>query len=417
MVAKISFPKSLDSALNYNEKKLERGIATCIYAGNYLRDAGEMNKAQKRKVLHMRNSLNERAQTKTVHISLNFPRSENLSGDTPTEIAKTYMERIGFGAQPYLVYEHRDAGHPHIHIVATAIREDGSRINTHNLGRGASAHARREIEILFGLKKAAGVKKEIQPAPPQKLIYGVMETGEGIANVVAHVFPLYHYTSLAAYNAALRSFNVFADSGTEGGKLAQRDGLYYRVMDASGKKLGVPIKASTLPHKPTLKNLLIQLERNEKKGAHLKFQVIDRVESSLVNPPPIFDDWIKGLEARGITPIVHRSKDGRPFGISFVDHHVKAVFKGSELGRHLSVGALTARFHNNEELTKGVPVHPGKGENDETKLALGKPALTNGSVNLKNMGEGLMLPYPLSSGEPPPLQLRKKRKRKKGNNH
>ena len=38
-------------------------------------------------------------------------------------IAETYMKAIGFEKQPYLVYRHYDAGHPHIHIVSTNIGE------------------------------------------------------------------------------------------------------------------------------------------------------------------------------------------------------------------------------------------------------------------------------------------------------
>jgi hypothetical protein len=31
------------------------------------------------------------------------------------------MDKIGFGDQPYLVYRHLDAGHPHIHIVTKTL--------------------------------------------------------------------------------------------------------------------------------------------------------------------------------------------------------------------------------------------------------------------------------------------------------
>ena len=48
------------------------------------------------------------------------------------------MNKIGFVEQPFLVYKHEDAGHPHIHIVSTTIKGDGSRINTHNIGRNQS---------------------------------------------------------------------------------------------------------------------------------------------------------------------------------------------------------------------------------------------------------------------------------------
>ncbi len=49
------------------------------------------------------------------------------------EVAETYMTKIGFAEQPYLVYSHHDAGHPHLHIVTTNIQNTGKRIELHNM--------------------------------------------------------------------------------------------------------------------------------------------------------------------------------------------------------------------------------------------------------------------------------------------
>ena len=80
-------------------------------------------------------NLNKRATTNSIHISLNFGLDEKISREKLVEIASDYMEKIGFGRQPYLVYQHLDAGHPHFHIVSTHIQKDGKRISLHNLGR------------------------------------------------------------------------------------------------------------------------------------------------------------------------------------------------------------------------------------------------------------------------------------------
>ncbi|MEI9911585.1 MAG: relaxase/mobilization nuclease domain-containing protein [Bacteroidota bacterium] len=88
-------------------------------------------------------SLNERTTTNTLHVSLNFDSPEILDNEKLVVIAKTYMERIGFGEQPYLVYRHHDAGHPHIHIVSTNIRRDGSRISMHNMGQNESEESKK----------------------------------------------------------------------------------------------------------------------------------------------------------------------------------------------------------------------------------------------------------------------------------
>lgn len=148
MVAKITFPKRIAAALNYNEAKVQKGVVVCLFATNYLQDAGNMNFHQKREGFERLNALNDRATAKTVHVSINFSPTDTLTESRLLHIASAYMERIGFGKQPYLVYQHRDAGHPHLHIVSTAIRSDGSRINTHNIGRNQSETARGKSNLV-----------------------------------------------------------------------------------------------------------------------------------------------------------------------------------------------------------------------------------------------------------------------------
>ena len=120
-------PHSIKRALNYNEQKVLKGNADCIYAGNYLKDADKLNFHQKLIRFTDLIALNERAKkSNTLHISLNFGAGENIDKEKLIMIAKSYMEKIGFGKQPYLVYEHKDAGHQHIHIVTSNIEADGN---------------------------------------------------------------------------------------------------------------------------------------------------------------------------------------------------------------------------------------------------------------------------------------------------
>ena len=159
MVVKITSPHSLKRALNYNEKKVQKGQAECIHAGNYILNPEQMKFHQKMERLQDLISLNERTKkTNTLHISLNFDPSEKHSKELLASIAQTYMDKIGFGNQPYLVYQHNDAGHPHIHIVTVTIQPDGKRIDTYNIGRNQSEKARKEIEQDFKLVKAQSKK-------------------------------------------------------------------------------------------------------------------------------------------------------------------------------------------------------------------------------------------------------------------
>src|SRR5665213_430926 len=230
MVAKITIPKSIEAALNYNEKKVQKGAAECLRAVNYLSEATNMNFYQKLNGFEMLNNLNSRATTKTIHISLNFDPSEKLSNGKLVEVADLYMEKIGFGQQPFLVYKHEDAGHPHIHIVSTTIKEDGNRINTHNIGRNQSEKARKEIEQEYGLIKAERqqklMKPGIKPVDTEKAIYGKSEIKRSISNVVGAVFSPVSYTSLTEFNAALKQFNVIADRGKEEGRITRTVDLF-----------------------------------------------------------------------------------------------------------------------------------------------------------------------------------------------
>ena len=140
---------------------MQKGVAECLYAGQFLKDAHGLNFHEKLNGFKRLIDLNTRAKTNTLHISLNFHPSESLGREKLIRIASCYMDKIGFSHQPYLVYEHRDAGHPHIHIVTTSIQEAGKRIVTQNIGRNQSQIARKELEKYFGLIKAEG-KDQIQ---------------------------------------------------------------------------------------------------------------------------------------------------------------------------------------------------------------------------------------------------------------
>jgi hypothetical protein len=267
MVARINTGKSISKALNYNEKKVQQGQAELLLAHNFLKDADQMNFYEKLGHFEKLTSLNERTTTNTLHISLNFDPSEKLENEKLIAIANSYMKRIGFGNQPWLVYRHFDTGHPHMHLISTNIQRDGSRISMHNMGRNQSEVARKEIEIEFGLVKAESKKAadalKLQPLNAQKLNPGKRSTKAALSNVLGIVIPQYKYGSLAELNAILKLYNVMADRCSEDSDTYQHKGLLYRVLDEKGNKVGTPIKASLFYMKPTLHFLEKRFAENE----------------------------------------------------------------------------------------------------------------------------------------------------------
>ncbi|RZM10842.1 MAG: relaxase, partial [Pedobacter sp.] len=269
MVVKITSPHSIKRALNYKEQKVLKGQATCILAEGFLMAPHNLNFYQKLERFTDLISLNERSKkSNTLHISLNFDPSEKFGPDKLEAIAKSYMHKIGFEKQPYLVYEHRDAGNPHIHIVTTNIQASGKRIDTFNIGRNQSEKARKEIETGFGLVKASRKLNKgevVRPEAVQRVNYGKSETRQSITNVLNLIIPHWKYTSLPELNAVLSQFNIIADKGVEGGRIQKYGGLIYRLLDDQGKKIGVPIKVSLIYSKPTLKDLESRFASNADK--------------------------------------------------------------------------------------------------------------------------------------------------------
>lgn len=220
----------------HNENKVRECKAECIGAGNFVGESHHMTFYEK--LARFQNLIegNTRAKTNTLHISLNFGVGEKLSQNKLNQIATIYMDKIGFGGQPYLVYQHHDAAHPHLHIVTTNIQEDGRRIGTHNLGKNQSEMARNEMEVQFGLIKAQSKAKQgldfLQKV--DKAVYGKSETRKTIDNIVGMVMRNYNCTSLIEFNTALRQFNVTADRGKEGSTMYQKNGLLYWILDDRG---------------------------------------------------------------------------------------------------------------------------------------------------------------------------------------
>ncbi|WP_240622687.1 relaxase/mobilization nuclease domain-containing protein [Flavobacterium crocinum] len=273
----IKTSSSIRGILNYNEKKVDIGKAECISAVNYPLELEKLSFTSKLNRFLKLAELNTNAKRNTVHISLNFDPSENHSKEKLAEIADTYMEKLGFGRQPYLVYQHYDAGHPHCHIVTNNIQRDGKRIDLHLLGIRKSEPARKEIEEIFGLVKAEGRKQKEQfslnPIDIGRVLYGKAESKKAINSVLNQVLFDYKYSSLPELNAVLNLYNVHADKGSEESRVFKNNGLLYKILDHNSKPIGVPIKASEFYSRPTLKFLEEKFRANETKKQYGKSHV------------------------------------------------------------------------------------------------------------------------------------------------
>lgn len=355
MVTKIVSGKSIRGLLNYNESKVATGQAKLIMASRFGADLDRLDSNAKLRRFEHLTSLNSRVKTNALHIMLNFDREDKVDVAAFQQIAGIYMDKIGFGEQPYLVYQHQDVSHPHLHIVTTNIKTDGKRIDIHNIGKTLSETARKEIETEFKLIKAEGRNKSealnINLINIQNIIYGKTPTKKAINNIVSTVMRTYKFTSLAEYNAILKQFNVKADRGKEYTVMFEKRGLVYSIIDNEGKRIGIPFKASLLTGRPTLGQVEKKFEQNKEKRQPYKDNLKGRIEKIWSNNESISKaTFIKELQSQQISLVFRQNENGFLYGATFIDHKNKTSFNGSILGKAFSAKALTERLGSTDKL-------------------------------------------------------------------
>ncbi|WP_268225217.1 relaxase/mobilization nuclease domain-containing protein [Sinomicrobium oceani] len=387
MVAVIKTGRSIHRIFNYNENKVKEGVARCIGQGNYPVEATRLSAGMRLNRLLKRAALNPNVKRNSVHISLNFDPSEKLSDEDMNSIAHTYMKGIGFDKQPYLVYRHEDAGHPHLHICSVNIRADGRRIDMNNIGRNQSEQARKTIEVEFGLVVAERQKKKdytLEPVNVEKASYGKRTTKAAIQTVLQYVLDRYRYASLPELNAVLNLYNVAAERGGEDSVMYRHNGLQFCLLDDKGNRIGVPLKASLFYNKPTLKNLQDRFGKNKPKKFPHKLKLKNTLDKALVNTDIVsLESLGQALETKGIHLRLRQSTEGKLYGVTFVDHRTQCVFNGSELGKDYSAKALELRLGPGAIAVPNQPGHSARQQEEglqpqptaaETKVIANPPA-------------------------------------------
>ena len=356
MVSIVESSRDTRRTLLYNEQKLEQKKAMFLGAFNYWQEDKALDFHDKLHRLRDLSSLNERSLAHTIHFSVNYHPAEKLEDRQMLQLAREFLQKAAFGDQPALVYRHLDAGHPHMHIVTVNIRPDGSRISNdkrspYHLQKICTELEQRHSLLPTGMHHAMNHWHD-ERGNVQRLEYGKTPTKTGIETVLAHVLAKYNYTTLEELNAVLSLYRVQADRGSEYGKMYQSRGLYYRMIDERGVKVGAPIKASSLRNKPTLdylekKYLANRLSRDQ----HLR-RMQARLSNSLsIGDTSSLDTWKEDLTSRGVEVVTPRIPQKRkhgpstypPFdghGFYYVDFKHRAVFRDTELGPDYTAASI-----------------------------------------------------------------------------
>lgn len=348
MVGRITKGASIRGVLEYNAEKVRNGEAVVLFGNMVLGDCEQSNTFDMRRaLLSFQPYLDTRKIKDPVfHVSLNPDITDCLTDAQLTEIAREYMERMGFGEQPYYVFKHRDIDREHIHIVSVRLRDDGSIISDSN-ERYRTGAIMRDIEQRYGLRPAVEGQEQREFDTARRVEYGRDNLKQQMKSAVRLLAEQYRFGSITEYRTLLNLYNVDLEErkGEANGK--RWNGIVYTATDERGAWVGSPIKSSALTPKGGYKFLQKQIARNDAdiKSEQVKGPIRATVARAM-HRARTQDEFVRLLKADGIDAVLRENKDGRITGATFVDHRAKIVLNGSRLGKSYSANVFQELFNN-----------------------------------------------------------------------
>lgn len=410
MVAKISTGQSLYGALAYNQDKVDEGHAKILAANLVLQpEDGQfslgdcMNDFQRWMPSHYR------TEKPVIHISLNPHPDDVLTDEQLIAIGEEYMQKLGYGNQPYLIFKHEDIDRRHIHIVSLRVDSTGKKINDSNEYRRSKAITE-ELEQKYGLHPAEGQKKgeDWQLTP--------VDSGKGnlkkqINNVVKPLLKMYRFQSMGEFRALLSLYNIGVEEVKGEVNGCNYHGILYSALNKDGEKNGTPIKSSVLGKSTGIAAIEKQMQQS---GTVIKDKKLKertrRVVSAAMQRTRTESDFRKELSAQGIDLVLRRNEDNRIYGVTFIDHRNRVVLNGSRLGKDFSANVFNEYFRNAEE-------SPSPVQQTITADHTERQFSSDDKVATKDTSSGSLLslfsPDPVVPDREPPLPKKRRKKRRR----
>jgi len=353
MVVKISSGNSLYGALSYNQTKVDESRAKVIFAAN-MEDPedGIYTLPVCLKSFESRLMANQKTEKPVLHISLNPDPKDKLTEEQLSEIAQEYMQKMGYGDQPFIVYKHEDIERHHLHIVSLRVDKEGRKINDKFEYR-RSMDVCRELEEKYGLVPA-DKKQRPEGLSLKKVEYEKGDIKHQIANVIRPIAGSWYFQSLKEYKALLSIYQIGVEE-VKGVKSPLGDlevvGLVYFALNDKGEKVGNPFKSSLLGKSVGIealeKRFVKSAEVIKNKGLKERSKKVIANAIQTCKSRPEFE---KALKKQDMSVLFRTNDDGRIYGATFIDHEQRCVFNGSRLGKEFSANVFNEKFSLNHDL-------------------------------------------------------------------
>lgn len=347
MIAKISHGGSLYGVLAYNQIKVDELHADVLFGNRIIELPGDNPYT----IEHISRSFgdyltaNRKTEKPILHISLNPDPKDCVSEEQFIKLAEQYMQRMGFGDQPYIVYRHNDIGREHLHIVSVRVDETGRAISD-SYEHERSMKVCRELEQQFNLTPATKKEwKEGLPLSPVDYEGGNLK-GQ-LAGVIRPIAREWRFQTLGEYRAVLSLYGISVDEvkGEYGGR--EYHGLSYSATDKDGNKIGKPFKSSVFGKEAgiaALEKRMLSSAAWVKSHKDIATDTAARIASAMQTAGRDRALFERELMRQGIGVVFRTNDTGRIYGATFINHADKTVFNGSRLGKEFSANVFNDLF-------------------------------------------------------------------------
>nr|WP_314502336.1 conjugal transfer protein MobB [uncultured Prevotella sp.] len=345
MIAKISSTENLGGALGYNFKKVEKGEASILLATELYQDR-EGRYTMEDVLADMEALIPKKCRTKKAvfHCSLNPHPDEKLSDELLVQIAREYMEALGYGKQPYIVFKHNDIAREHIHIVSLRVDSKGRKIDD-RFEKRRSKQITDALERKFGLIPSSKVaNKAVEETP--KVDIGKGNIKEQVSNVVRMVMKHYHFCSLGELNAILSVYNLAVEEVKTEFRGKKYEGLVYVPTDDKGDKVSSPIHASDIGRGVGYTAVQNRMQKSKQAIKPLISIIRYRVLQTMRTSPKTEEELRQRLEEQGLRAVIRKNETGRIYGITFIDDKAGIALNGSRLGKGYAANVFNGYFSN-----------------------------------------------------------------------
>lgn len=290
------------NGVSYNTRKTHtsKGELMKIKNFGFLQSSNGVTPDEIKTFLKAYSNRNTKVKDKQFHAMISC-KGREYNKEELTEIAEGWLQKMGYGDNPYLIVFHSDTKNNHVHLVSTRIGKDGKKIkdNMERIKAQAFLNEIMKLDPKQDCQKSISALKSFSFSTPNQARLYFEALGYGLKEELGHI-KLFKFGLLQG-EIQLNEIERQAKADLQDQqRIKQLKAIINKYMRIYGSN-PVPV------HEPLRGNRIGKL-----KGY--------RSELS---------DYLK--DKFGIEMIFHGKDEKKPYGYTIIDHSGKNIFKGSEV--------------------------------------------------------------------------------------